>query len=99
MDTSFLKASREKADLTQEEIAPLLQMSRSTVSKLENGERVLKVEDLLRWLQVVQQQLNKVTPNSTTPIEAGITLINGVDIVALTDMLTTLVGGFINLFC
>lgn len=93
MNVSFLRASREEANLTQEEIAPLLQMSRSTVSKLENGERVLKAEDLLKWLQVVQQRLH-----NTTPIEVGITLINGVDIVAITDMLTTLAGGIINLF-
>ena len=87
-----LKATRKAADLTQEQIAPLVNISRSTISKLERGEMVLKAEDLINWLQVVQTRLN------TTPIEAGITLINGVDIVTLTEMLTQVVGGFINFF-
>ena len=92
---ALLRETRKQADLTQEEIAPLVHISRPTVSKLENGERALKAEDLINWLQVVQ---SKVNTSNTTPLEVGLTLINGVDIVQLTDMLTQAVNGFINFF-
>lgn len=95
MDIGFLRATRERANLTQEEIAPLIQMSRPAVSKLERGERALKFEDCVKWMQVVQSRIQAA---GTTPIEAGIAMVNGVDIVTLTQMLTTLVGGFIKWF-
>ena len=91
----LLKSTRKAGDLTQEEIAPLVNISRSTISKLERGDMPLKAEDLIRWLQVVQA---KVNTSNTTPLEAGITLINGVDIGHLTEMLTQAVSGFINFF-
>ena len=92
---AFLRETRKQADLTQEEIAPLVNVSRPTVSKLENGDRALKAEDLINWLQVVQ---TKVNTSNTTPLEVGLTIINGVDIGQLADMLTQAVNGFINLF-
>ena len=95
MDIGFLRETRKKADLTQEEMAPLMQVSRPAISKIENGERILKAEDLIKWLQVVVSRLNT---SNTTPIEAGITLVNGVDIVTLTETLTQFVSGFIKFF-
>lgn len=89
---AFLRETRKSINLTQEEIAPLVHISRPTVSKLENGERALKAEDLINWLQVVQSRVNT---SNTTPLEAGITFVNGVDIVVLTEMLTQAVSGFI----
>ena len=91
MDIGYLRETRKKADLTQEEMAPLMQASRPTISKLENGERSLKADDLIRWLQVTSAQMSK----NTTALEAGIAFVNGVDIVVLADMLTKFVGGFI----
>ncbi|MEK5038823.1 helix-turn-helix domain-containing protein [Sporosarcina sp. FSL K6-3457] len=87
-----LKATRKAVKLTQEEIAPLVNISRSTISKLERDEMPLKSDDLLRWLQVVQSRLQSA---NTTPIEVGVAIVNGVDVVALTQMLTQFVGGFI----
>ena len=91
---AVLKETRKRAKLTQDEIAPLIQTSRPTVSKIENGDRTLKFDDFLKWMQVVQSKL-QVT--NTTPAELGVALVNGVDIVQLTQMLTQFVGGFINL--
>ena len=93
---TVLKTTRKAVDLTQEQMAPLVNISRSTISKLERDEMPLKAEDLIRWLQVVQSRI-RVSGN-TTPIEAGISLVQGVDIVALSQMLTTLVGGIIRFF-
>lgn len=88
-----LKVLRRRADLTQEDIAHAVNISRSSISKIERNEMSLQVEDFIRWMQVIQSRL----PNTTT-IEAGITgitLINGVDIAVLVDMLTQFVGMFI----
>ena len=90
-----LKATRKAVKLTQEQMSPLVQISRSTISKLERNEMPLQSDDLLRWLQVIQSRLQV---QNTTPLEVGVALINGVDIVALTQMLTTFAGGFIHLF-
>lgn len=96
MDFGFvLRATRKAAGLSQEQIAPMVNISRSTISKLERNDMVIKADDLLRWLQVIR---SRIQVTNTTPIEAGVALVNGVDIVALTQMLTTLVGGFIKWF-
>lgn len=87
----LLRTTRKNAGLTQEEMSLLVNISRSTISKLERNEMTLATEDFIRWLQVIQMRLS-----NTAPIEAGLYLINGVDIYLLVDMLTKAVGGFIN---
>ncbi|BAQ11483.1 hypothetical protein OXB_3013 [Bacillus sp. OxB-1] len=87
----LLRATRKGAGLTQEEMSPLVNISRSTISKVERNEMTLATEDFIRWLQVIQIRLT----SNTTTVEAGMYLINGVDINLLVDMLTKVVGGFI----
>lgn len=94
MDIGFLRETRKRANLTQDEMAPLMQLSRPAISKIENGERILKAADLVKWLQVVGARLQ----TSTTPLEVGVAMINGVDILALAQTLTQFVGGFIHFF-
>lgn len=45
----LLRAAREKAGLTQEEIASRLNTSQSFVSKCERGERRLDIVELRSW--------------------------------------------------
>lgn len=71
----------------------LINISRSSISKIERDEMSLQTEDFIRWMQVIQSRLP-----STTTIEAGVTVINGVEITTLADMLTQFVGMFIQLF-
>lgn len=78
-----LRKARISAGLSQEELAPKMFMPRSTISKLENDKMELKASDLIRWFQVTQVP------------EAAVALICGVDVVAVGQLLTTLVGGFI----
>lgn len=87
---NILRQTRKQADLTQEDMAYSINISRSSISKIERNEMSLQTEDFIRWMQVIQTRL----PNTTT-LEAGITLINGVDIAVLVDMLTQFVGMFI----
>jgi len=84
---SVLKKARIGAGLSQEALALQMFMPRSTVSKLENGKMEVKVADFIRWLQVTQ--VHDVAAATTA-------VVCGVDLVALTQMLTSLVGGFIN---
>lgn len=93
---ALLKATRKAVDLTQEQIAPLVHISRTSISKLERGDMPLKADDLVKWLQVVGARMQ--VSNPALPIEAGIALVHGVDILALTEMLTKVVGGVIYLF-
>lgn len=86
----ILRVTRKEADLTQEDMAHLINISRSSISKLERNEMSLQTEDFIRWMQVVQSRLS-----NTTSLEASIALINGVDITLLVDMLTKFVGVFI----
>lgn len=87
----LLRSTRKSAGLTQEELSPLVNISRSTISKVERNEMTLATEDFIRWLQIAHVRLT-----NTTPIEAGLLIIHGVDLAVLVDMLTKAVGGFIN---
>lgn len=80
-----LKQARVSAGLSQEELAPRLFMPRSTISKLENDKMEIKASDLIRWF------------NATQVPEAAVAVLCGVDIVAVTQIITSLIGGFINL--
>lgn len=82
-----LRTARKRADLTQEDMSLELNISRSTISKLERNDMPIQTEDFIRWIQVVQAKLT-----NTTAIEASLTLINGIDINALAEMLNTFVG-------
>ncbi|MEK4403493.1 helix-turn-helix transcriptional regulator [Sporosarcina sp. FSL K6-6792] len=81
---TVLRKARIGAGLSQEEMAPQMFMPRSTISKLENDKMELKASDLIRWFQVTQVP------------EAAVALICGVDVVAVTQLITTLLGGFIH---
>lgn len=93
---NILRETRKEADLTQEDMSYLVNISRSSISKIERNEMSLQTEDFIRWMQAIQAKVNeKARVPNTTSVEAGVTLINGVDIAALSDMLTQFVGLFI----
>ena len=83
---TILEKVRLEAGLSQEQLAKKTFMSRSTVSRLENDKLKLTVQDAISWGQAT---------NATEVIAA---LICGVDLVALSQMISTLVGGFIRFF-
>lgn len=80
----MLREARIKAGFSQEEIAPLLFLPRSSISKIENDKVELKARDLIRWFQVTQAP------------EIAAALLCGVDVAVVSQLLTTLIGGFIN---
>lgn len=88
----ILRLTRRNVDLTQEDMAYLTNISRSTISKLERNEMSLQTEDFIRWMQVIQSRLS-----NTTAVEVGVTFVNGVDIAMMVDMLTRFVGMFVRI--
>ena len=77
---SVLKNVRLKAGISQEIMAEKMFISRSTVSRLENDRLKLTVEDAVRWGQVTQ----------ATEVVAA--LLCGVDLVLISQLITSLVG-------
>lgn len=51
---AILRAVRQKAGLSQEEMAEKMYVSRSTISRLENDRLKLTVEDAIRWGHITQ---------------------------------------------
>jgi transcriptional regulator with XRE-family HTH domain len=48
----LLRQFRKKARMTQEEIAYELNMTQSTVSKLESGKHIVDIQTFMNWVRV-----------------------------------------------
>lgn|SRR5690625_1944654 len=53
---AILRKMRKGADMSQEELAVHLHISRSNVSRLETNNLELKASDLINWANVTQNQ-------------------------------------------
>jgi transcriptional regulator with XRE-family HTH domain len=84
---SVLKTCRERAGLTQEQLAELLHRSRSCISKLETDKKTLDAATLIKWGDV------------TAAKDVVIALIYGLDPAAIVQTLTPFIGGFISYIC
>ncbi|MGG3800635.1 helix-turn-helix domain-containing protein [Metabacillus fastidiosus] len=83
---SILKKTRLKAGYSQEQLAEMLHMSRSCISKLENDKKTLDGATMIRWFQNTQAH------------DVLVALIYQVDVATLVQNATTLIGGFIFFF-
>ncbi|MBY0122192.1 helix-turn-helix transcriptional regulator [Bacillus sp. S/N-304-OC-R1] len=80
----IFKKSRKLSGLSQEALAEIMYMPRSTISKVENDKMELKISDAIRWFQATQAP------------EMLAAVLCGVDITTVIDMLSKLIGGFIS---
>lgn len=80
----IFKKSRKLSGLSQEALAELMFMPRSTISKVENDKMELKISDAIRWFQATQAP------------EMLAAILCGVDVTTVVQTLTTLLGGFIS---
>ncbi|MBY0157304.1 helix-turn-helix domain-containing protein [Cytobacillus oceanisediminis] len=80
---AVLKACRERAGLTQEEIAEKLHRSRSCISKFESDKKTLDVTTLIRWTDV------------TSAKDVACAIVTGMDPVMILQQFMPLIGGFI----
>lgn len=81
---AILRAVRQKAGLSQEEMAEKMYVSRSTISRLENNRLKLTVEDAIRWGQITQAP------------EAIAAMLCGLDVSQVMQIISSLpIGGMI----
>ena len=53
-----LKKAREKADLSQEQVAKILDTTQSYISKIESGQRKIDVVQLKKIAKIYNQNIN-----------------------------------------
>lgn len=81
---NVLKAIRIKAGLSQEEIAGLLNRSRSCISKIESNKKVVDMTTFMKWVDVTKSQ------------EIAVAMIYGMDGLSIVQqILPFIVGGLI----
>jgi transcriptional regulator with XRE-family HTH domain len=80
----ILKAARQRAGLSQEELAHRLNINQSDVSKFENDR---KVPDVLTFIQWIQQ---------TSAQEVMVAFLYGMDGMSMIQNLLPMIGGFIS---
>ncbi|REJ29259.1 helix-turn-helix domain-containing protein [Caldibacillus debilis] len=80
----ILKAARQRAGLSQEELAHRLNINQSDVSKFENDK---KVPDVLTFIQWIQQ---------TSAQEVMVAFLYGMDGMSMIQNLLPMIGGFIS---
>lgn len=80
----ILKAARQRAGLSQEELAHRLNINQSDVSKFENDR---KVPDVLTFIQWTQQ---------TSAQEVMVAFLYGMDGMSMIQNLLPMIGGFIS---
>lgn len=78
----LLRATRESSGLTQEEMGEELGVSRTVITKMEQGKVGLQMDRGLDWFRITETQ--KVVEM----------LAVGVDVTVIIDSLTTITGGF-----
>mgnify|MGYP001954838053 CR=1 FL=1 len=52
-----LRACRERANMTQRELADILHMDEADISRIENGRKPLDAELFFRWIQATNGKL------------------------------------------
>ncbi|GAA0491034.1 hypothetical protein GCM10008986_16360 [Salinibacillus aidingensis] len=75
----MLRKMRKGADLSQEEIAERLHISRSNVSRLESNKLKLSFEDAVRWARTTDSQ------------DMMVAMICNVDVSVASDMLNQII--------
>lgn len=58
---NLLKQFRKKAKMTQEEIAFELNMTQSTVSKIESGRHIIDMKTFMDWVQITGCEVQAAT--------------------------------------
>ncbi|WP_256865183.1 helix-turn-helix domain-containing protein [Paenibacillus sp. 32352] len=75
-----MQKCREKAGLSQERLALLLNKSRSCISKIENGRKVLDAQTMMQWTE------------ATGTREVFVSFVYGVDAPTIIQNVLSLVG-------
>ncbi|MED3549992.1 helix-turn-helix transcriptional regulator [Cytobacillus praedii] len=80
---SILQACRERAGLSQEELAEKLNRTQSCISKFEKDKRIPDMTTFMQWIQTTQTQ------------EVAVAFLYGMDGINLLQQMMPLIGGLI----
>lgn len=86
----MLKKFRKKAKMTQEDIADKLNMTQSTVSKIESGKHVIDIQTFFEWVRVTGCEVQ------TAAMMFGVDVLNNA--LQLLQTIPAFIGGFILLW-
>jgi transcriptional regulator with XRE-family HTH domain len=78
---AIMQKCREKAGLSQEKMAEMLNRSRSCISKIENNRKVMDVQTFFKWIQVTDAK------------DVAVSMVYGMDVSSIMQNLMTVVGG------
>lgn len=81
---AVLRACRERAGLTQEQLAEKLHRSRSCISKFESDKKTLDVMTLIRWTDVTNSK------------EIAYMIVSGIEPMMILQQMMTMIGGLIS---
>lgn len=82
----FLKEVRERAEITQQEMAQKLNMTQSHVSKYETGRKIIDVETFVSWVRITNSEAQAAV------------IMFGADIFTNASQFITLIPAFANHF-
>lgn len=71
----ILKGFRETAGFTQQELADLLNRSRSCISKFESNRKLMDIETFKNWAQVTNSEIQAAAVLFGTDIFANMTQV------------------------
>lgn len=71
----ILKGFREAAGYTQQELADLLNRSRSCISKFESNRKLMDIETFKNWAQVTNSEIQAAAVLFGTDIFANVTQV------------------------
>ncbi|WP_400194661.1 helix-turn-helix domain-containing protein [Lysinibacillus telephonicus] len=83
----MLKFFRKKAKMTQEDIAYELNMTQSTVSKMESGRHIIDIQTFMNWVRVTNSEIHAAS------MMFGTDLVNNA--MQLMQAVPMYIGGFV----
>lgn len=89
-----LRKMRKRADLSQEQLAERLHLSRSNISRLESGKLELKARDLIAWAKETNAQDMMIAFTMNVDVTVVTELFNNIDFSSLTNVAGIILGGF-----
>lgn len=92
-----LRLAREAAGLSQEALAEQLDLSPSTVYRIENGQRMLSIEALFRFMEVTKAPISALLPErfTTSMIDTAYNKLSTKNKQVVNDTTSTLISALL----
>lgn len=71
----MLKLFRKKAKMTQEDMADELNMTQSTISKMESGRHIIDIQTFMNWVRVTNSEVHAASMMFGIDLSTAITQV------------------------